>query len=119
MVEQSCLIEPVFDLFGKKWTTLILREIMNGNNHYGKLLKIIPNISSRTLSSRLRMLEENGIVIRNVYATIPPSVEYNLTEIGQKTRKIFVAMNEWQTEWKNVNGNKLAKENLNNEQISK
>lgn len=103
MTEKSCLIEPVFDLFGKKWTTLILREIMNGNNHYGKLLKIILNISSRTLSSRLRMLEENGIVIRNVYDTIPPSVEYNLTKIGQKTRKIFVAMSEWQAEWKKVN----------------
>lgn len=96
----DCRINPVFHLFGTKWTTLIIKEIFSGHTHYGELMKQIPGISSRTLSNRLRTLEENKILTRTVYPTNPPSVEYKLTKIGEDASYIFDTMLDWNYKWK-------------------
>ena len=56
-------------------------------------------MSSRTLSARLKTLENNGIITRTVYPVIPPSVEYQLTPIGKDARKMFTAMIDWKNQW--------------------
>lgn len=94
-----CELTPIFELFGQKWTTVILSEILNGNNHYGTLRKKFATMSSRTLSARLKTLENNGIITRTVYPVIPPSVEYQLTPKGKDARKMFTAMIDWKNQW--------------------
>lgn len=69
---------------------------------YGELEKEIPKINSRMLSKQLRDLEANGIVKRNVYDTIPVSVEYELTDSGRAFEKVVNAMLEWGLEHRKV-----------------
>lgn len=94
----NCPIQPVVDIISGKWTSLILWEISKGNNHYGSLQRTLKGISTRTLSSRLRMLENEGIVKRIVTSTIPPTVEYLPTEKGLSMAPILYAMKDWSKE---------------------
>lgn len=95
----TCELTPIFELFGQKWTIMILSEILNGNNHYGTLRKKFTTMSSRTLSARLKTLENNDIITRKVYPVVPPSVEYQLTSKGKDARKMFNAMIDWKSRW--------------------
>ena len=98
--EFKCPISPVVKIISGKWTTLILWEIYKGNNHYGTIKKSLSGINTRTLSNRLKMLNQNNIVNRKVKPTNPPTVKYILTKKGLELVPIFSAMKKWSDKYK-------------------
>ena len=97
----ACPVETTLTLIGDKWKVLILRDLMPGTKRFGELKKSIG-----TVSQQLRDMEANGLVRREVYAEVPPRVEYSLTELGQSLKPILDAMWNWGEDYKNsVTGN--------------
>lgn len=94
-----CPIEKVAKLIGDKWVLLILRDLADGCKRFGHLQKSVVGISPRTLSARLSMLEENGVLTRRAYAEIPPRVEYTLTEKGVAILPIIEDMRHYGEKW--------------------
>lgn len=97
----KCPIEFTLDLIGSKWAISILRELFAGVRRTHELLEALPGISTKTLMMRLRELEEYGLVERQVYAEIPPRVEYSLTEKGQEIQPVLIALYDVGTRWLN------------------
>jgi DNA-binding HxlR family transcriptional regulator len=79
MDEKTCPVTTTLGIIGGRWTLLILRDLFSGTRRFGELRKSLSGISPRTLSARLKFLEQEGIVERKVYAEVPPRVEYSLT----------------------------------------
>ncbi|WP_459503323.1 winged helix-turn-helix transcriptional regulator [Bacillus sp. C1] len=94
-----CSIEKTMRVIGGKWTFLILRDLFYGPKRFAELEKSLTGISPRTLSLRLKELENENIIDRTVYSTMPPHVEYSLSEKGQTLRPIFDAMRAWGDLW--------------------
>jgi len=95
----ECSIEKALDILGGKWTFLIIRDLQCGVKRFGELRKSLVGVSPKTLSERLKELEAKGVVTRTAYATIPPTVEYELTEKGQSLHPIIKAMKLWGAKW--------------------
>ena len=95
----ACPVETTLMLIGDKWKVLILRDLMPGTKRFGELKKSIGNVSQKVLTAQLRDMESNGLVHREVYAEVPPRVEYSLTELGRSLKPILDAMVEWGTEY--------------------
>ena len=93
---KTCPIYNTFDLIGKKFTILILRDIMlYGKKRFSELLGSVENINSKTLSLRLRELERDGLIRRHVYPEMPLRVEYELTETAMHLRPVLEQMGEF------------------------
>jgi DNA-binding HxlR family transcriptional regulator len=90
-----CPIEETLKVLEGKWTMLLLRDLLLGTHRFGELRRSLNGISPKTLTERLRLLEEQGIVCRTSYPEIPPRVEYALTPYGQTLRPILEAMAVW------------------------
>lgn len=101
---EMCPVRNVIARFGNKWsllTVLIIGE--QGVVRFNELGRLIPDISSRVLSSTLRTLEADGFISRKVYAVVPPKVEYRLTEVGESLLPLIRQLTEWaQTNMKRV-----------------
>ena len=95
----QCTVERTVNVIGGKWTTLIVRELLGGTKRFGEIRTSLTGVSPKTLTDRLRELEAHGILEREVYAEVPPRVEYSLTERGRALRPIFDAMSEWGGKW--------------------
>ncbi len=95
MGKKGCPVEHTANVIGGKWTLLILRDLLDGTKRFGELRASLSGISPKTLSERLRILEQEGIVVRKIYPEVPPRVEYSLTKHGQTLEPIFEAMREW------------------------
>ncbi len=91
----ACPVETTLLLINNRWKVLILRELLDGTKRFGELKKAIGSISSKVLTSHLRSMEESGLVDREVFAEVPPHVEYTLTETGNSLKPILDAMKEW------------------------
>lgn len=74
---------------------MILQQLFKGVTRSGELYRSLNGISQKMLAQQLKQLEEESLVIRKVYATVPPKVEYSLTSCGQSLKPIFEAMHEW------------------------
>lgn len=72
-------VETTLSLIGDKWKALILRDLMPGTKRFGELKKSVGNVSQKVLTAQLRAMEESGLVHREVYAEVPPRVEYSQT----------------------------------------
>lgn len=99
----ACPVETTLSLIGDKWKVLILRDLMPGTKRFGELKKSIGKVSQKVLTAQLRDMEENGLVHREVYAEVPPRVEYSLTELGRSLQPILYAMQVWGEEYKSKN----------------
>lgn len=82
-----CPVETTLLLIGDKWKVMILRDLMTGTKRFGALRRSIPAISQKMLTQQLRAMEADGLVHREVYAEVPPRVEYSLTETGESLRR--------------------------------
>ena len=82
---------------------MIIQELMNGTKRFGELKKELGNITQKVLTSNLRALEEKGILIRTVYAQIPPHVEYTLTNFGYNLKPVLESMRAWAEDYYNQN----------------
>jgi DNA-binding HxlR family transcriptional regulator len=87
-----CPIERTANLLGDSWTILIVRDLIGGAKRFGQLQVSLGNVSPKTLSHRLKMLEHMAILTRRAYAEIPPRVEYELTEKGRALCPVIEAM---------------------------
>ena len=98
----ECPVATTVNLIGNKWKLLILRNLIyNGEQRFTDFVKSIPGISKKVLTDDLRSLENDGLVIREVFAEIPPKVVYSLSELGKSLKPILDAMFTWGTEYKN------------------
>lgn len=93
-ITKSCPIETLLKLIDNKWKILILRDLLNGKKRFGEL-KNTTNASQKVLTSNLRELEANELLIRKAYAEIPPRVEYSLTDLGLSLAPVLDVMAEW------------------------
>lgn len=88
---KSCPIETTFRIIGKRWTVLIIREILRGNTQFNRFMENIEGISPKVLTERLRELERLGIVRRRIVSEYPVRVEYNLTDLGTAFEPVLLA----------------------------
>ena len=93
-------VETTLTMIGDKWKVLILRDLMPGTKRFGELKKSIGSVSQKVLTAQLRDMEQNGLVHREVFAEVPPRVEYSLTELGRSLKPILDAMWNWGEEFK-------------------
>ncbi|WP_314067497.1 helix-turn-helix domain-containing protein [uncultured Vagococcus sp.] len=91
----ACPVETTLSLIGNRWKIIILRELMTGTKRFGELKKGVGAISQKVLTSNLREMEADGLVSREVFAEVPPRVEYTLTETGRSLHKVLDAMSQW------------------------
>ena len=98
-VDETCPVCRTADIVCGKWTLLLVRELARGTSRFCELERALAGISPRTLSLRLRALEEEGIVERRTYAEVPPRVEYALTDRGRALLPIIDDMREYGEDW--------------------
>lgn len=92
----ACPVETTLLLIGNKWQVLILRDLlMKGTLRFKELQRSIGSISQKVLTSNLRTMEESGLIHREVYAEVPPRVEYSLTPLGLSLKPVLDAMQAW------------------------
>ena len=77
----QCPVEITLSLISNRWKVLILRDLMDGAKRFGELRKSLGNITQKVLTSNLREMEEDHLIIRTVYAEVPPRVDYQLTDL--------------------------------------
>lgn len=99
----ACPVEATLTLISDRWKVLILRDLMPGTKRFGELKKSIGHVSQKVLTSNLRDMEENGLLTREVFAEVPPRVEYTLTELGYSLKPILDAMEQWGAGYKAMN----------------
>lgn len=80
---------------GGKWKPLILQQLKIEKRRFGELQKLIPEINKQMLTKNLRELERDEIILRKVYAVVPPKVEYSLTPTGESLIPVLEVMEEW------------------------
>lgn len=91
----DCPVRSVIDHIGGKWSTLLLILLWERPYRFGELRRLVPDISQRMLTQTLRELQRDGYVLRTVFPTKPPSVEYRLTDLGQSLFKALAGLLEW------------------------
>lgn len=94
-----CPVAATMNLLNQKWTLHIIRELMSGKKRFNELAHRVGGVNSRTLRERLRVLEEEKIVVRHVVNTIPPWVEYELTEKGHGLNSVIDSIAAWGRRW--------------------
>lgn len=78
-----------------KWTLIIIHLLNEKTMRFNELLRGLPNLTQATLTKQLRMMENNGLLIRTVYSQIPPKVEYSLSELGKQFTPVLDALETW------------------------
>src|SRR5579864_9328330 len=94
-LHSNCAVSKTLRIIGSKWTMLLLHNIFEGKKRFGELQRSLPGISPKTLTQRLRELEEHGVISKKVYAEVPLHIEYSLTEKGKSLRGVFHSLEEW------------------------
>ena len=104
MSNADCPVCRTADIVCGKWTLLVIRDLAEGRARFCELERSLEGISPRTLSLRLRALEEAGIVERRTFPEVPPRVEYALTDKGRALVPIVESMRGYGREWLNEDG---------------
>ena len=101
----KCPVRDVLDRIGDKWSVLILKNLEEGPQRFGALRRRIGDISQRMLTQTLRDLQRDGLILRTVYPTVPPSVDYRLTRLGTSLMDPL----EYLVQWSDRNHQKVRK----------
>jgi DNA-binding HxlR family transcriptional regulator len=99
MTDPDCPVCRCAEIISGKWTLLVIRDLADGSRRFCELERSLDGISPRTLSLRLRALEEHGVVERNTYPEVPPRVQYALTEKGKALVPLIEDMRSYGREW--------------------
>ncbi|MBB3109510.1 DNA-binding HxlR family transcriptional regulator [Paenibacillus phyllosphaerae] len=86
-------------MLSKRWTSFIVFQLLNGPMRFVQIEQSLPNLSGKVLSDRLKELEAEGIVSRNVYPETPVRIEYSLTDKGRALTPILQEIGKWSSEW--------------------
>jgi DNA-binding HxlR family transcriptional regulator len=97
--DANCAVAATAELIAAKWTPLIVHDLSEGPRRFMELEHSCPGISPRTLSERLDMLEQEGVLVRHSYPESPPRVEYELTEKGRALLPIIREMRRYGHTW--------------------
>jgi DNA-binding HxlR family transcriptional regulator len=95
----GCPVAKTAGIISNRWTPLILRDLEAGERRFSELARSLHGISPKTLSERLKRLEESGIIERHCFAEVPPRVEYSLTEKGHALLPVIDCMREFGKTW--------------------
>ncbi|MFD0696759.1 winged helix-turn-helix transcriptional regulator [Paenibacillus sp. GCM10027628] len=91
----------VLQILGAKWAFLVLDELLKGPQRFNQLQRSVSIIKTQSLTDTLRHLEQNGLVSRQVFPTVPVTVEYSLTEKGSDFQTALKEMDKWVQKWGN------------------
>ena len=97
--EKSCSLRDVLDIIGGKWSMPIIYILSKGKMRFMEIERSVEGINTRMLVKELKNLEANGIVTREVFATVPPTVEYTLTQKGEKLLPSIQSLHRWGEEY--------------------
>lgn len=97
-LEERCPIRDVLDRIGDRWSLLALLSLSDGTLRFSQLKRAIGDISQRMLAQTLRTLERDGYLTRKVYPTVPPKVEYTLTDLGESLLRKVKPLVTWADE---------------------
>ena len=101
----GCPVTTAIDVIGGKWKVIILYQLRGKTLRFGELKQIIPRITQKMLTQQLRELEKNKLVIRKVYAEVPPKVEYSTTELAEKLNPALDMLCQWGGEYERAHAN--------------
>jgi DNA-binding HxlR family transcriptional regulator len=93
--QQFCPIALTLDVIGERWTMLIIRDLYFGRRRFNDLLASSPGMSTKILSERLKLLEQHGLVRREIYSEHPLRAEYYLTDKGMSLEPVLNAIGAW------------------------
>jgi len=93
--DEECPIKKTADVIEGRWTTLVIRELLPGKKRFSQIQRALAGISPKVLTARLRLLERRQLLTRTVFATVPPTTEYELTPLGRQLEAVLDAMAEF------------------------
>ena len=96
---QACSLKDVLDVIGGKWAMPIIYNLSKGKMRFKEIERTVEGINTRMLVKELKNLEANGILTRTVFATVPPTVEYTLTQKGKKLLPSIKSLHQWGQEY--------------------
>jgi DNA-binding HxlR family transcriptional regulator len=91
----SCSYRRVLEIISSKWTALVIYALEDGSKHYGEVQRRIEGVSKKMLTKTLRQLERDGLVKREVHPSVPPTVEYSLTPLGETLIPHMRGLKQW------------------------
>ncbi|CAM3744662.1 winged helix-turn-helix transcriptional regulator [Aquirufa aurantiipilula] len=97
--EKTCSLKEVLDIIGGKWSMPIIYILSKGKMRFKELERSVEGINTRMLVKELKNMEVNGIITREVFATVPPTVEYTLTSKGEKLLPSIASLHQWGQEF--------------------
>ena len=97
--EKTCTLKEVLDIIGGKWAMPMIYILSKGKMRFKELERSVEGINTRMLVKELKNMEANGIITREVFATVPPTVEYTLTNKGEKLLPSIVSLHSWGQEF--------------------
>lgn len=103
-----CPIETTVSIIGGRWKSLIMYHLHDGPKRFNEMRRLIPGVTQRMLTAHLRELERDGIIHRQVFAVVPPRVDYSLTDLGRSLRPILEAMAQWGEDYERMSRRRAA-----------
>ena len=91
----GCSVEAAISLIDGKWKCVILFQLLRGTLRFNEIRRRVPGVTQRMLTNQLRELEADGLIVRQVYAEVPPKVEYSLSPLGHSMEPVLVALKSW------------------------
>lgn len=116
--EYKCSVSVTLDIFNDRWKLAIIWHLLDGEKRFKELHEIISEITQKTLTVKLKELEEKNIIHREVYAEVPPKVVYSLTKVGENLKPVLEEMHKWGIDYVQEFG-KITLDNLCESNICK
>jgi DNA-binding HxlR family transcriptional regulator len=93
--EYTCSVSVTLDIFNDRWKLAVIWHLLDGDKRFKELHQVISEITQKTLTIKLKELEEKNIINREVFAQVPPKVVYSLTQTGEKLKPVLDEMYKW------------------------
>lgn len=98
-IKKICDMQTALDILGGKWTFLIVYSLLDGKKRFKELERAVTGINTRMLVKELKSLEAHKILTREAFATVPPTVEYTLTQKGKDLQATMQSLHQWTIDW--------------------